>query len=556
MKVNKVLTTNTRLLNDSRNCSSLMENDDMKEKKANRELKLVNNLNKSSSLIGSPSIGSRKHIKSSFMSNGLSHEQLKEIYSSCIRLSSENKINVKNAFGLQLIDYMQDLLTNENKNSTNFQVAGCTLDASVKIYSYRVDSVHSDAMKIAGTLGTENIDDNDEIIENLNSSNQDDDLINKKKKLRKKRLNKLGSSKIEKNIKNINLESFLDDNIKCIDNNQFIIDQTNSNPILSLLLNNFGSSSDYGSYSIDFANSVFSNVNENVWNDSNIKIDNILNDIISDLFQDCTNFTNLIGAVDKFKFLNWSKPNLKMQTSIIDNINTLTGIIDNDTDRSAIEKQRKTLLQSFLMDTLHVMDETLNQDQSMLASDHENSFITNHSMIDELPTFPQQASAISAIEFEFPNKSEAIVSKNNTNISLLTGKMNSNVPLNMTGGMTIELSLEPGEYSYFKNLNCAQKNVSQIPNMWMGPEHWKHMTNSIVRGTDSAIDFKTPNNKMKNQRKRRQLNLENNNIDETINFMEPLSLEFQKLLKTGKASSTFSKVLIFFLIDLFFRMLY
>ena len=34
-----------------------------------------------------------------------------------------------------------------------FQVASCTLDASAKIYAYRVDCVHSDTLKMAGGLG-------------------------------------------------------------------------------------------------------------------------------------------------------------------------------------------------------------------------------------------------------------------------------------------------------------------------------------------------------------------------------------------------------------------
>lgn len=33
-----------------------------------------------------------------------------------------------------------------------WQVASCTIDASTKIYAYRVDCVHMDALKIAGGL--------------------------------------------------------------------------------------------------------------------------------------------------------------------------------------------------------------------------------------------------------------------------------------------------------------------------------------------------------------------------------------------------------------------
>src|SRR4051812_21736720 len=62
------------------------------------------------------------------------------------------KINTKNAFNLHLIDYMSDMLRHEDAE-TNFQVAGTTLDASAKIYAYRVDSVHRETFKIAGGLG-------------------------------------------------------------------------------------------------------------------------------------------------------------------------------------------------------------------------------------------------------------------------------------------------------------------------------------------------------------------------------------------------------------------
>eukprot|EP00117_Sycon_ciliatum_P015885 scpid28676/ scgid15559/ Condensin complex subunit 2; Barren homolog; Chromosome assembly protein xCAP-H; Chromosome-associated protein H; Non-SMC condensin I complex subunit H len=83
--------------------------------------------------------------------NGMSQSQLADHYASCIKLSSENKINAKNAFGLHLIDCMDEMLRQEG-GLTNFQVAGCTLDASAKIYSGRVDSIYADTYKILGGL--------------------------------------------------------------------------------------------------------------------------------------------------------------------------------------------------------------------------------------------------------------------------------------------------------------------------------------------------------------------------------------------------------------------
>lgn len=62
------------------------------------------------------------------------------------------KINQKNSWQLRLIDYMEDVLETQDDESTNFQTASCALDASVKIYSCRVDSVHTDTYKVLGGL--------------------------------------------------------------------------------------------------------------------------------------------------------------------------------------------------------------------------------------------------------------------------------------------------------------------------------------------------------------------------------------------------------------------
>lgn len=73
--------------------------------------------------------------------------------------ATANKINEKNTWSLQLIDVMQDVLDDPNEQGNNrdaqilnFQRASCTLDASVMIYSKRVDSVHKDTFKVLGGL--------------------------------------------------------------------------------------------------------------------------------------------------------------------------------------------------------------------------------------------------------------------------------------------------------------------------------------------------------------------------------------------------------------------
>lgn len=54
--------------------------------------------------------------------SGLSAAQLAEHYASCIKLSTENKITTKNAFSLQLIDYMSMMLKRQDKQMEDFQV--------------------------------------------------------------------------------------------------------------------------------------------------------------------------------------------------------------------------------------------------------------------------------------------------------------------------------------------------------------------------------------------------------------------------------------------------
>ncbi|XLR14255.1 hypothetical protein S83_042193, partial [Arachis hypogaea] len=60
-------------------------------------------------------------------------------------------INQKNTWELNLIDHITDIIKAGEEDGyveTNFQKASCTLEAGVKIYSLRVDSVHSEAYKV------------------------------------------------------------------------------------------------------------------------------------------------------------------------------------------------------------------------------------------------------------------------------------------------------------------------------------------------------------------------------------------------------------------------
>ena len=83
----------------------------------------------------------------------LSVTEAKNLLVQCLKMASENKITPQNTWGLGLIEHLPQLIREDGGQQTNFQRASVTLDAGVKIYSYRVDSVHTETFKILGGLG-------------------------------------------------------------------------------------------------------------------------------------------------------------------------------------------------------------------------------------------------------------------------------------------------------------------------------------------------------------------------------------------------------------------
>ncbi|EFN54475.1 hypothetical protein CHLNCDRAFT_135132 [Chlorella variabilis] len=93
--------------------------------------------------------------------------ELQNMLGTCLKMASENKITPQNTWALGLIDQLPALIREEGGQQTNFQRASVTLDAGVKIYSYRVDSVHTDTFKILGGLGRASKDTEDEEVGEL-----------------------------------------------------------------------------------------------------------------------------------------------------------------------------------------------------------------------------------------------------------------------------------------------------------------------------------------------------------------------------------------------------
>jgi len=157
---------------------------------------------------GGPGASGSQSSRRSIGTSRLTSEQLSEHYNNCIKLSSENKISTKNAFNLHLIDHMATMMKKKESDMNNFQVAAGTLDASTKIYAFRVDAVYGDTLKIASGLGQtakQNDDVNPMEGDENNQENENDENDPEKKKI-KKRFKK--SATIEKNLKNISVTKF------------------------------------------------------------------------------------------------------------------------------------------------------------------------------------------------------------------------------------------------------------------------------------------------------------------------------------------------------------
>lgn len=93
----------------------------------------------------------------------LGKDQILDLFQNCIKLATENKINQQNTWELCLIDHISEIVNADDGEDaeTNFQKASCTLEAGVKIYAYRVDSVHSETFKVLGGLNRTAVDEGD-----------------------------------------------------------------------------------------------------------------------------------------------------------------------------------------------------------------------------------------------------------------------------------------------------------------------------------------------------------------------------------------------------------
>lgn len=170
----------------------LVENNDEAERLARRH-----ELNASTASVENLSTNKkRRSLGLGFLAHMPTHE-IKDRMAECIKLNIENKINVKNAFSLEIIDFMSYMIKKQDVNISNLQAASTSLDVSTKIYGFRVDGVYTEIMKIASGIDKQQNDSSiDEVNGELNTEQGDQvkDLRIHKKKGKKKNKQKIFST--------------------------------------------------------------------------------------------------------------------------------------------------------------------------------------------------------------------------------------------------------------------------------------------------------------------------------------------------------------------------
>lgn len=145
--------------------SNMLENDDEAERIARRREMCLTSTPLSNS--NQSNTNKRHSLGLGFLAN-IPAPQMAERINQCIKLSTENKISIKNAFSLEMIDFMTYMIKKQDVNMSNLQVASTSLDVSSKIYGFRVDSVHTEILKIVGGLEHQ--------MSEENSNNQENNL--------------------------------------------------------------------------------------------------------------------------------------------------------------------------------------------------------------------------------------------------------------------------------------------------------------------------------------------------------------------------------------------
>uniref|UniRef100_A0A0F7ZEC1 Condensin complex subunit 2 n=1 Tax=Crotalus adamanteus TaxID=8729 RepID=A0A0F7ZEC1_CROAD len=392
---------------------SCPQNDDERERKQRRRSRVFDLQFSTESPLSIQSPVSKQAETSLPAIPHLSNTQIADHYSTCIKLSTENKITTKNAFGLHLIDYMTEILRQKDSELTNFKVAAGTLDASTKIYAVRVDAVHADVYRVLGGLGrdsaaaeTENSQDTGGGKEDLEQS--------KKRPIKRKHLYKT----IEQNLNNINVS---ETDRKC-----------ESDPMFQKTASSFDECSRAGVFLITLH--THSHLSE-------VLFDSVVVPLPSSATSEMPS-SSLVSVTDL-------KPILLRCVEKSAICPSLSGFLFTQWNSETHNESVSALLDKFKKSdqAFDINAKADNDPQEFVEDRMEDDFdadVLDKTMARDLGKFSEKLEAHCVA----PGHSREKLA------SVREGDI---------GSMCLQLSMNPSEYSYFS---------PRIMSMWAGPEHW------------------------------------------------------------------------------------
>ncbi|XP_024033064.1 condensin complex subunit 2 isoform X2 [Morus notabilis] len=347
----------------------------------------------------------------------LDKQQILVLFQNCIKLASENKINQKNTWELNLIDHLTEIIkVEENDMETNFQKASCTLEAGVKIYSLRVDSVHSEAYKVLGGMnraGQEN--EQDAVVDDANVDSGQKGGQSKKETERKlSPLSTLESSFEALNVKKFDV-AFAVDPLYHQTSAQF-----DEGGAKGLLMNNLG-----------------------VYSGCKVLFDSLEvpgKCISCDNQQDKTNTIDLSFAKE---YIEQMVLNMRVKEEISPTLRSIVNRFDEDNRRpSNFNSSGQTLTEDAVYNEAEFNDDAI-EDCVTWSNDHDHE----EAMVDEGPSYADST---------FPDYNE------------------EHEPSTFYDHNAEDRFNNVDEY-LFSSLGLASKQ-----NAWAGPEHWKyHKTKDV-----------------------------------------------------------------------------
>ncbi|NXX53872.1 CND2 protein, partial [Scopus umbretta] len=342
-----------------------------------------------------------------------SNAQISDHYSTCIKLSTENKITTKNAFGLHLIDYMTEILKQKDSELTNFKIAAGTLDASAKIYAVRVDVVHADTYKVLGGLGkdsapTKNVD---------SPEGEDSPASEAVKTVQKKK--KHSFKTIEQNLNNINVSEA---NRRCEVDPMFqktaaSFDECSTAGIFLTGLHTQSCHSE-----LLFDSKIMplpSSETLTLPNSDPVKVMDL-----KSLLAQCIEKRPICSSLAGFQFTKWDAES------------------HNESVSALLDKFKKS---DQVFDINAEIDSDVEDCVPTLPDDNFNSDSPRSTGAEKIGEFTESLNSFGAV----------CKSKRTDAVPFGEGDV---------GTMCLHLSMKPGEYSYF-----SPRTLS----MWAGPEHWR-----------------------------------------------------------------------------------